>query len=145
MPSPRAAKSSIAEQSEAAAIALKAYLEAHRSPSVRLLLGSAAPQITVPTEALVLFAAVLDQLAQGREVTVEPTLLSVEEAAAVLNVSTSYLLNLLEAGTLPHRGTGAHLHVGLGDLLTYKHRDLTRRRQILADLTAEAQEMGLDY
>lgn len=76
---------------------------------------------------------------------VAPTSLSVEEAAAVLNVSASYLLKLLDNGKLPHRGTGAHLQVGLGDLLTYKHRDLTRRRQILADLTAEAQEMDLDY
>lgn len=145
MPSPRAAKSRIAAQSEAAAVALKAYLEAHRSPSTRLLLGSTEPQITVPTKALALFAEVLDQLAQGREVTVAPTSLSVEEAATFLNVSAAYLLALLDDGKLPHRGTGAHRQVDLGDLLAYKHRDLARRRQILADLTAEAQEMGLDY
>lgn len=145
MPSPRAAKSPIAAQAQAAAVALKAYLEAHQSPSARLLLDSTAPQITVPTKALTLFAEVLDQLARGREVTVAPTSLSVEEAATFLNVSAAHLLALLDDSKLPHRGTGAHRHVGLANLLTYKHRDLTRRRQILSDLTAEAQEMGLDY
>ena len=67
------------------------------------------------------------------------------EAAVFLNVSSSFLQKLLDDGKLPHRGTGAHRQVDLDDLLAYKHCDLSHRRQILADLTADAQEMGLDY
>ncbi len=71
--------------------------------------------------------------------------LSIEEAAAVLNVSEAGLAQLLDDGELPHSGAGDERRVDLGSLIAYKQGDLTRRRRILAELTAEAQEMGLDY
>ncbi len=71
--------------------------------------------------------------------------LSLEEAAALLNVSLSYVAKLLEDGELPHRRVGDGQRIELRDLVAYKQRDLARRRRILAELTAEAQDMDLDY
>lgn len=71
--------------------------------------------------------------------------LSLDEAAELLSVSRSYCLKLLEEGAIPSRVTGAEHRIPLDDLLAYKRRDLARRQRILAELTAEAQEMGLDY
>ncbi len=71
--------------------------------------------------------------------------LSIEEAAAVLNVPETGVIQLFDGGELPHSGAGSERRVDLGDLIAYKQRDLTRRRRILAELSAEAQEMGLDY
>ena len=71
--------------------------------------------------------------------------LSLEEAAAILNVSRSHVAKLLDNGELSHRGVDDQRRVELGELIAYKQRDLARRRAILADLTAEAQDMGLDY
>jgi excisionase family DNA binding protein len=70
---------------------------------------------------------------------------SLEEAAALLNLSRSSVVKLLEAGELPHRGVDDKRRITLGDLVAYKQRDRARRRRILAQLTAEAQDMGLDY
>ncbi len=69
--------------------------------------------------------------------------LSPQEAADLLNVSRPYLLKVLDAGELPHHGAGDNRRVWLDDLQAYKRHDLARRRNMVAELTAEAQEMGL--
>ena len=89
----------------------------------------------------------LGQFAQGRDVTVAAGSreLSIEEAATILNTSRPYLVKLLDDGELPCLGVDDMRRVELGDLIAYKQGDLAHRRRILADLTAEAQDMGLDY
>ncbi len=103
------------------------------------------PQIAVPVKALALFAEVLEQLAEGHTVKVgsESPELAIHEAAAILNVPRAHLQKLLADDALPHRKVGDERRVLLADLLSYKQRDLLRRRRIAAELTAEAQAMGL--
>lgn len=146
-----AVPANIAAQSAEALAVLKAFLGNHPASLTRLRLcgeqPGSEPQIAVPTKALALLVEVLDHLARGNPVTVAPAAaeLSPREAADLLNVPPSYLLKLLDNGELPHRGVGDERRVRLDDLLVYKRRELARRRRILAELTAEAQEMGLDY
>ncbi len=106
-----------------------------------------AVTLTVPREALALFAELLGHLAKGDGVTVVPSHaeLSTFEAADVLNVSRPFLIGLLESGKIPHRLVGTHRRVRLADLMVYKRQDDARRDDALAALTQQAQELGLGY
>ena len=150
MDASRAPEPSVAERSAAALAVLKSFLRAHPDSLARLRLSagkttSSEPQIALPAEALLLLSEVLEQLAQGKPAAVTPGTaeLPVRAAAELLNVSDSYLEELLNEGALPCREIGSERRIRLDDLLAYKRRDLARRRQILSELTAEAQEMGL--
>ena len=150
MTASRAPEPSVAEQSAAALAVLKSFLRAHPASPARLRLGDrhsigSEPQVALPTEALVLLTEVLEQLARGNPAAVTPGTaeLSARVAAELLNVSDSYLDELLAEGALPCQKVGNERRIRLDDLLAYKRRDLARRRKILSELTAEAQEMGL--
>jgi len=71
--------------------------------------------------------------------------LTIEEAADFLNVSHSYVLDLLKRGALPARLVGSERRVRTEDLARYKERIDAERRKVLDELTAEAQELGLGY
>jgi excisionase family DNA binding protein len=71
--------------------------------------------------------------------------LTIEEAAGFLNVSRSYLLNLLKTGALPSRFVGTERRVPVEDLARYKTQIDAQRRNALDELTAEAQELGFGY
>jgi excisionase family DNA binding protein len=69
--------------------------------------------------------------------------LSIEEAAETLNVSTSYVVRLLEEQRIPFRGVGSDRRVRLADLLAYKEADDREREVVLDELSADAQKHGL--
>jgi hypothetical protein len=65
--------------------------------------------------------------------------------ADFLNVSRSYLLDLLKCAAFPVRFVGAEQRVRTEDLARYKEQVDAQRRKALDELTAEAQELGLGY
>jgi excisionase family DNA binding protein len=103
--------------------------------------------LTVPREALALFAEVLGHLAMGDAVTVVSVHaeLTTHEAADMLNVSRPFLIGLLEAGKIPFRMVGTHRRIRLTDLMVYRQQDDARRHEALAALTRQAQDLGLGY
>lgn len=114
---------------------------------VRTRDGDQGDEIALPAKVVEVLRAVLEQLAQGNAVTVVPahTELTTQQAADLLNVSRPYLVQLLEDGTIPHRKVGPRRRIRLADLLSYMRREEERRRETLAELTREAQELGLGY
>jgi excisionase family DNA binding protein len=109
--------------------------------------GQETETITVPATVVTLFLRLLREIARGHAVTLLPlhTELTTQQAAEVLNVSRPFLVRLLEDGQIPYRKVGTHRRVQLRDILTYKEHTDADRRTVLAELTAEAQRLGLGY
>lgn len=106
-----------------------------------------ATTITLPREALELFVEVLSQMAHGHAVTVVPVHaeLTTHQAAEILNVSRPFLVRLLSAGKIPFRLVGTHRRIRFTDLMAYKQKDDARRDEVLAQLTRQAEDLGLGY
>lgn len=101
----------------------------------------------VPREAFELFLEILGQMANGNAVTIVPVHaeLTTQQAAELLNVSRPYLVQLIEEGKIPARKVGAHRRIRAEDLMAYKRVDEERRKEVLDELTAEAEKRDLGY
>ena len=69
--------------------------------------------------------------------------LTTRQAAELLQVSRTHLVQLLDDGRIPCRKVGTHRRVRAEDILAYRHETQSRRRKALDELTALDQELGL--
>ena len=69
--------------------------------------------------------------------------LTTRQAADLLQVSRTHLVQLLDDGHIPCRKVGAHRRVRARDLLDYRRETEFRRRKVLDELTAVDQDLGL--
>jgi len=85
------------------------------------------------------------ELRRGRGVSILPVglELTTQEAADLVNVSRPFLIRLLEAGQIPYHRVGTHRRIRLDDVLAYRRHRSEQRRAMLAELAAEAQELGI--
>jgi excisionase family DNA binding protein len=109
--------------------------------------GSGSQRVPVPLPALRLFVQLLSELASGTPATLVPLHyeLTTQEAADLLNVSRPYLIRLLQEGKIPFRKVGTRRRVLFSDLMAFKEREAVHRRQVLDDLTSEAEDLDLGY
>ena len=84
-------------------------------------------------------------LAQGNGVRILPvtTELTTQQAADLLNVSRPFVVKLLETKQIPFHKAGTHRRIILKDLLSYKARRDAHAHEVLDELVAQAQELGL--
>lgn len=103
--------------------------------------------LVIPSSAMRLLARILSEMAQGNPValTTIHTELSTQQAADLLNVSRPYLVQLLEKDAIPYRKVGTHRRVMFDDVMRYKNDVKAKRRKVLEELTAQAQELDLGY
>lgn len=111
------------------------------------LITGRATKIELPPQAVEAVTKVLEQLAQGKEVTVtaKPVEMTTQQAAEFLRVSRPFLIGLLEKGEIPFRRVGAHRRVVFADLQTYKNAIDAKRLKVLEELAAQAQELNMGY
>jgi excisionase family DNA binding protein len=124
---------------------LQAVARALEGEAATLNVQLSGADVPLPEPLARLIAALIQEAAAGHAVSIVPTEqdLSTFEAAHLLGVSRPFLIShLLDTGKLPHHRVGTHRRVALGDVLAYQ-TEQARRRELAAELTAEAQAMGL--
>lgn len=105
------------------------------------------PSLELPKGSIELLIEILRAMEAGQAIQIIPVNaeLTTVQAAGVLNVSRPFFIKLLEQGEIPYRVVGTHRRVLLDDVLHYKEKTDRKRRLILDELAAEAQELGLGY
>jgi excisionase family DNA binding protein len=123
---------------------LKAALKA-RERHIPKLVGPHGEEIELPESVFNVLSKLVHHMAHGRAVMVVPVNkeLTTQEAADILNVSRPFLVKLLEQDEIPFTKIGTHRRIRFIDLMAYKKRRDTERRQGLSRLTQMSQEMGL--
>ena len=71
--------------------------------------------------------------------------LTTVQAADVLDVSRSFLIELLDAKKIPHRKVGKHRRILAEDVMAYEASAAEERETALNQLVADAQEQDMGY
>jgi excisionase family DNA binding protein len=106
-------------------------------------------QLTLTLPAARLLLDILEEMGKGNGVTITPVekQLSSQQAADFLRVSRPYLIEeLLEKGKIPYRKVGNRRRIRYEDLLRYQEqeeREIARREQVMRELMAETERLGL--
>ncbi len=126
---------------ETAGRALEALIDSAQPVSARF--GNEI--VDLPAPALRLLREILDRMAHGKGVALTSlhAELTTRQAAELLQVSRTHLVQLLDAGRIPCRMVGSHRRVRAEDILAWRRETELRRREALDDLTARDQELGL--
>ena len=97
-----------------------------------------AETVDIPRTAVLLLREILEHMAHGKGVAVTPlhAELTTRQAADLLQVSRTHLVQLVDEGRIPCRKVGSHRRVRAEDILAY-------RREALDELTARDQVLGL--
>ena len=122
--------------------ALEALIEGTQPVSARF----GDETVDLPTPALHLLRDILDWMAQGgKGVALTPlhAELTTRQAAELLQVSRTHLVQLLDAGRIPCRKVGSHRRIRTEDILAWRRETELRRREALDGLTARDQKLGL--
>ncbi len=125
----------------------QAVLAKHRTKNLELQVVGSSDKLTLSVAATNLLEQILQEMAGGRAVkltSLEAELTS-QQAADLLFVSRPYFIKLLERGTIPFRKVGKHRRIQLADVIHYKQQTDSLRLEVLRELSAQAQELGMGY
>ncbi len=104
-------------------------------------------EIGMPIGVFELILELLNQVAQGRSVTIIPSNkeFTTQEAADLLNVSRPFVIKLLEEGKIPFHKVGAHRRIKAQDLMTYRRKSEEESTEAFQELAEISQKLGLGY
>lgn len=119
-------------------------LEAMLDKAHAKLVGMDGEEIPLPDSVYQALRQVIHMMAAGRVISLVPheLYLSSQEAAEILNVSRPFLYTLLEQGQIPYTMVGTHRRIRVEDLMEYKRKRDSQRRQALSELVTFSQELG---
>lgn len=111
------------------------------------LVGPDGETMEIPASALHALKLVVQGMARGQTMTLVPhgKELTTQEAADLLHISRPHLVKLLDEGTIPHYKVGTHRRVRLEDVLDYRERRASTRREKLDELTRLSEELEGGY
>src|ERR1700729_519920 len=109
------------------------------------LTGPEGRSVELPEQMFEVLLQVAAAMKAGLAVTVAPhhLTLSTQEAADLLQISRTTLVRLLETGVIPFDKPSRHRKVRLDDLLEYRRRQRSQAELAFAEMTADAERMGL--
>jgi excisionase family DNA binding protein len=114
---------------------------------VEIVIEEKGESLKVPKKAFSLLLDILENMAEGKSVTLIPsdTQVSTQQAADLLSVSRPHLVKLLEEGKIPFKKVGTHRRIEWKDILEYEEKLKKNRKQQLYFLSKQAQELNLGY
>lgn len=127
---------------------LSRYVEKGRTLHLKIAEeGEPAELLALPSSVLPFLRDALEAVSNGTSVTLlsEEEELTTSQAAEILGVSRPFLVKLLEGGELSYRIVGSHRRLTVGEVMSYKEKTKKKRKEVLEQLAAEAQELGLGY
>ncbi len=122
---------------------LELYQKIQRSRAK--LVGPDGVTQSLPVSLCEFLVKLIADLSEGQSVAIvqNEAQLTTVGAARRLGVSRQFLIKLLEREEIPHHMVGTHRRVYVRDLLAYKAKRDSKRRQILDELTRAEAEDGL--
>jgi excisionase family DNA binding protein len=110
-----------------------------------LLRGPDGSTRTIPPEVYEALMTVVRALSEGKAVTVAPvnTTLTTQEAADLLGISRPTFVKILDEGGVPFARPGRHRRVLLADVLAYKEKRRSQRKQGLDELVRLTEDADL--
>lgn len=117
------------------------------SSSVKIKIDDGKGYLNIPKKALSLLFDILNNMAEGKSITLIPsnTELTTQQAADMLNVSRPHLVKILEAGEIQFKKAGTHRRIELKNLIEYDSKIKQNRKEKLNFLVKQAQELKLGY
>lgn len=116
-----------------------------KSEGVAKLVAPNGEERELPHSVYKILEEVVHSMAEGVGVALMPmhSQLSTQDAADILGVSRPHLVKLLEQEEIDFHKVGKHRRIRLDDLLVYKDRRDSKRRQVLDQIKADSEELGL--
>lgn len=126
---------------------LRQILAAHKAGEAHLQVSDPATKervdITLTQAMLDLFLELLRYIGSGDAVTLLPIqqMLTMQQAAELLNVSRPYLIKLIEMGDIPHSMVGRHRRVKAEALFAFKSARDKARAEALDELMSDSEDL----
>jgi excisionase family DNA binding protein len=124
-----------------------ATISKRKDEGVKIKIQETGEFVVVPTKALDLLFYILNNMAEGKSISLVPSdsEITTQQAADMLNVSRPHIVKLLEDGTIPHKKVGSHRRILLEDLIEYDRKQKEQREASLKFLAEQAQALNLGY
>ena len=127
--------------------ALSKNIESSKKDGIKIKIQETGEYITIPRRAIALFSSIIQNMAEGKTISIVPSNseISTQQAADILNVSRPHLVKLLETHKIPFKKVGSHRRILLNDILAHKKHLAKQRDEQLKFLSNQAQDLNLGY
>jgi hypothetical protein len=124
---------------------LAKYLSKSNGSPVEFQICETGEAVDFPEPSMRMLLQILTEMGQGRSVVFNPhdTEVSIHIAAEILNVSSEFVVNLIQDGTIRRHSSTDDLSLKLGDVLAYQSTRKVEQRKGMEELVALSEEMGL--